>query len=221
MSSFSNSGDDQQEWISVSDLMAALMVLFALVAILGLFEIEGLEKGMNPFAQKEAESMPGISCENSPKTVICTISADDHFESGQASLNVELQEAIDQLFPDLLEYSMQQPIDSLGFLVKEIVIEGHTSSEHMLENTEQGKYHRNLLLSQLRSANVMNHVLQMYDSQDDIEWLKPRLSANGLSSRELKRTPSGREDARSSRRVEIKLLINDGYVLNISPTLDQ
>ena len=71
--------------------------------------------------------------------------------------------------------------------IAEIRIEGHTSSEWFLQVARDEAYINNMELSQNRARNVLHYVLQIGHPGviQNREWLKKKLTANGLSSSQL------------------------------------
>ena len=63
-------------------------------------------------------------------------------------------------------------------------------------------YMRNMALSQERTRSTLGTILSLAAVVDDKQWLRERLTANGLSSSQLIIDSSGQEDAQLSRRVE-------------------
>jgi outer membrane protein OmpA-like peptidoglycan-associated protein len=65
-----------------------------------------------------------------------------------------------------------------------------------------------MALSQSRTRSALKFVLSLQSVSQKQEWLKSRLTANGLSSSRLIRTRAGKEDATASQRVEFRIRTN-------------
>ena len=95
--------------------------------------------------------------------------------------------------------------------ITEIRIEGHTSSEWITGVGPDEAYILNMELSQGRTRSVLEFVLQIPSiEQQDRNWIKGVLTANGLSSSQLLfvEGSEGREDRVKSRRVEFRVQTN-------------
>lgn len=83
--------------------------------------------------------------------------------------------------------------------IEEIRIEGHTDSS--------GGYISNMQLSQDRTRSVLKFCLNQIPTEY-FNWIRLRLTANGLSSSHLIYDKNHCEDANKSRRVEFKIRTN-------------
>ncbi|MCX6639198.1 MAG: OmpA family protein [bacterium] len=92
--------------------------------------------------------------------------------------------------------------------IEEIRIEGHTSSEWGNNCTDDETYFNNMQLSQNRTRSVLQYVLCLKEVDSNRDWLKSRLTANGLSSSKLILADQGQEDFERSRRVEFRVRTN-------------
>lgn len=123
------------------------------------------------------------------------------FASGSAELRPRFEGILTAFFPRYLRV-----IDSHKDDIVEIRIEGHTSSEWDGVDDEADAYFLNMHLSQDRTRNVLEYALRLPVTVAHSEWLRPRITANGLSSSRLILRSDGSEDAERSRRVEFRLL---------------
>ena len=127
-------------------------------------------------------------------------SPDILFETGKAELTAHFRSVLEDFMPrylDLLHLRFKVPI-------KEIRIEGHTSSEWLEATTEKQAFILNMALSQARTRAVLSHALQIKSIQHLTPWITRTVSANGLSSARLV-IRSGVEDKAKSRRVEFAI----------------
>ena len=134
------------------------------------------------------------------------------FEQGAAEVRPSFKTILDNFFPRYIRI-LRESKDSNGELkysndIAEIRIEGHTSSEWSEEVSAEKAYILNMELSQNRTRNVLQYVLQIPEISENRNWLKKHLTANGLSSSKLISHRDGAEDKVGSRRVEFRVRIN-------------
>jgi outer membrane protein OmpA-like peptidoglycan-associated protein len=92
-------------------------------------------------------------------------------------------------------------------VIREIRIEGHTSSEWGPDSSPLDAYFSNMALSQQRTQEVLRYAYGLNAVQQS-GWFRERVAAVGLSSSRLVRDAQGAEDAEASRRVEFSVLTN-------------
>lgn len=125
------------------------------------------------------------------------------FESGKADIRPRFAAILRDFFPRYMKIirSKQHRDD-----IREIRIEGHTSSVWKGAHDQNDAYFRNMDLSQKRTREILRFVLQLPESREYAEWAKAHITANGLSSSQVILDASGKEDYRRSRRVEFRLM---------------
>lgn len=216
-------------WLSLSDMMTVLMVLFLIISVTiavtsttrlakmrGVLSYvtkqenllcEQLEDNLRiEFAEKDLQ----IEC--NPIRIIFT-NPNYEFQKNSYELTPEFETALEIFFPIYLK-----TVDKweLRDLVDEIRIEGHTDSD--------GGYIYNMKLSQNRARNVLDFAIKLPELKKTtsyFEWSRSLLTANGLSfnrrlnqNGEIMRYPfKGNENKDRSRRVEVKLRTNTKEVL--------
>lgn len=207
--------EDGSEWLSVSDLMAGLMVIFLFIAIVFIRPLAEQNKRMSDIAltwqEREAaiyeallaefqDDLPRWNAEIERDTLLIRFKSPDVlFETGQDDIRNEFRTILADFFPRYI--GVLSPFK--GY-VEELRIEGHTSSE-WLGSDRMIAYFNNMELSQNRTRAVLRYVLELKDIVDEQDWLKSRLTANGLSSSQLVLLPDGQEDSGRSRRVEFRV----------------
>jgi outer membrane protein OmpA-like peptidoglycan-associated protein len=98
--------------------------------------------------------------------------------------------------------------------LREIRIEGHTDNDFDYGPGIR-EYFFNMELSQGRTRSTLIHCLQMiYNDKEVYNWVKPLVTANGLSSSKLI-TVDGIIDKAASRRVEFRIRTNAEEKLDI------
>jgi outer membrane protein OmpA-like peptidoglycan-associated protein len=123
------------------------------------------------------------------------------FEPGQADLKEEFTTILSDFFPRYVQVLVG---DGYRDHIQEVRIEGHTSSDWIgLEGLEA--YEANMRLSQERTRTVLSYVVRLPGVEEVWDqWLRQRLTANGLSSSRIV-VIGGTEDRDQSRRVEFRV----------------
>ena len=226
MSSINSKQAHSDEWISISDLMAGLMFLFLLIAVFFMSQAQKKIDATEPFIleylmtredicdglenefRDDIEKWDGvIDCLN---LAVRFQQPEVLFEAGQADLRPEFEDILNDFFPRYV--GVLKPYQDR---IRELRIEGHTSSDWKDKSGFEA-YKENMRLSQDRTRSVLTFladltpVRQMWDG-----WLKASLTANGLSSsRPILFADTGSEDASQSRRVEFRVEIDAGALLD-------
>jgi outer membrane protein OmpA-like peptidoglycan-associated protein len=222
----SKSQETEDHWISISDIMAGLMMIFLFIAIVYMVEID---KDMVSI-KKNKEDLVAIAenylnlKERIYKDLLNEFNDDfqdwratldrktlsirflEHkiyFKQNSNKIEPAFNKTLNEFFPryiDILYSKYQNDIE-------EIRIEGHTSSEWFYQTDPDIAYINNMKLSQERTRSVLQHVLNLRKVINKKKWLKKHLTANGLSSSRLIIT-NEIEDKEASRRVEFRVEIN-------------
>ena len=210
---FPKRSDTGESWISVSDLMAGLMMVFLFIAVIyakdanqraqNVTEIvnEWQDTELAIYEALEKEFRADLSAWNAEiekeTLTIRFLSPEILFESGKADLTPRFQDVLDEFMPRyvrLLYSDFQAEID-------EIRIEGHTSSRWTSATSANEAFINNMSLSQERTRSVLEYSLGLPRLYPLTPWMTKTISANGLSSARLI-INAGPEDERRSRRVE-------------------
>ncbi len=137
------------------------------------------------------------------------------FTIGDATLRPRFKRILDDFFPRYLKVITS---DQFRNDIAEVRIEGHTSSVWGdLPPYGQEAYFKNMELSQNRSRNTLYYVTALPEAERHAEWLKSKLTANGLSSSKLvdkngyfitDHRSDGVESLRNSQRSEFRVRID-------------
>ena len=216
--------DTEETWISISDMMAGLMVIFLFIAISYMLyvrsEKDKIEQIAHTYNQLQSALTDSLNSEFKydfekwkAELVDSTLSIQFRanrlnvlFGQGEARIRPYFQDILSEFFPRYLEV-----LKSFKDEITEIRIEGHTSSEWITGVGPDEAYILNMELSQGRTRSVLEFVLQMPSiEQQDRNWIKRVLTANGLSSSQLLfvEGSNSREDRVKSRRVEFRVQTN-------------
>lgn len=179
-------------WMSVSDLMTGLMIIFLFIAIAYMSKVrtnqsvltdyietkEQLhEKFVNEFKGDTARWQMTIGKDLSMKFKNPTVL----FEQGSWELTPQFTKILDEFIPRYFSILLN---DSLRNEVREIRIEGHTDNV-AYPALDKDPYIANVILSQRRALSVQRYIRNMNFfnkySDDDKRLLEFWLTANGLS----------------------------------------
>ena len=213
--------DDTEQWAPVSDLMAALMLVFMLIAIFfaapaasGLVDTayraaykgkcnkifrEFQEEFADDFVKWKVELLPDLTIRFSNPRIL--------FSSGSDEIPQGFKDILRDFFPRYVD-TARRAVRRYRDKIQEIRIEGHTSSVYRAAQNAVDAYFRNMDLSQRRTRAILRFALELPQAEKYGEWITPLITANGLSSSRLILTAAGEEDIKRSRRVEFRLVTN-------------
>ena len=193
-----NGKQEENPWISISDLMSVLMMVFLFVSITYMVKItiekkrietiavtyENLQNELYLDLKKEfGKNLKDWNAILDESTLSIRFEQPDIlFEVGSAELKNNFKALLDDFFPRYLNILTS---DKYKNDIEEIRIEGHTSSEWFSKTSEQQAYFNNMELSQNRTRKVLEYILRQDWNKNLFEWEKKHLTANGLSSSKL------------------------------------
>lgn len=208
--------EHEEHWVSVSDLMAGLMMVFLLIAIIFMINVEIEQKKIKNvvilydhlrtdlYNDLLAEFKPDLEswgAEISPDLSVGFYREELLFDRGEYVLTDEFKSILDEFFPRYLAIITS---DKYQDDIAEVRIEGHTSSGWWQKNDDEA-YILNMNLSQARTRTTLAYVLSLQQVTNKKSWIKKHMTANGLSSSKLIYDNNGQEDELKSRRVEFRL----------------
>jgi len=126
------------------------------------------------------------------------------FDTGASLIKPGFAAILDNFFPRYASILTSAPYRDV---IEEVRIEGHTSSIWKDKTPEQA-YYENMRLSQDRTRSVLEYVFSLPKVRDQLGWLIPRVTANGLSAARRVFRPDGTEDLIASQRVEFRVRTN-------------
>ena len=213
--------DEQEEnhWLSVSDLMAGLMMVFLFISIalmrnafmerdkIKQIAVAYQENQVSIYEALNQEFMKDLKkwdADIDEQTLTFTFKSPEVlFKTGEIELSSNYQALLKDFFPRYLE--VLQPFQDS---INEIRIEGHTSSDWNHNSTDREAYFKNMQLSQGRTRSVLDYVYNLKSSQPFQGWIKSHIAAVGLSSSRLMYDSNGSEDKVRSRRVSFRVITN-------------
>lgn len=210
---------EDEHWISMSDLMAGLMMVFLFISVAFMRYVQVEKDKIKEVAvayqnsqvalyeelNKEFESdLVKWDAEVDQATLEFRFNSPEVlFGTGKISLKPQFKVILNSFFPRYLAV-----IDNFKKDINEIRIEGHTSSVWSSSASEDIAYFNNMELSQGRTRSVLQYVYSMSEVADEREWIKSKFAAVGFSSSQLILQENGQEDFERSRRVSFKIITN-------------
>jgi outer membrane protein OmpA-like peptidoglycan-associated protein len=206
-----NSSPGEEHWISVSDMMAGLMMIFLFISIIYIQNISRYFSEVSEVSdeicadlkrefESETDKWDMSICENG---LLISFDNDSNFELNSAVLSPEFAQVLGDFFPRLMQVVYEYR-DSIS----ELRIEGHTDSSVRRMDDPLSGYLYNTKLSQERSRNVMDYSLKLEriaTNPDYLDWSYTHVTAHGMSSSKRIFSEAGTEDYAASRRVEFRL----------------
>lgn len=207
----------EDHWISLSDMMTSLMLIFLLISVIYMIKVQDSVKvpqiyketmqGLGQTLNKEFEKdLKGWGAVIDKDLTIRFQQPDITFDKSSSILKSEFKKILDDFFPRYINIMMSNEFVNN---IEEIRIEGHTSSE--------GNYFKNMELSQSRAKATLEYIMISSNINLTIkqkDWLQKHFRAIGYSSAkplnkngmvlELNDT----EDFEKSRRVEFRVRTN-------------
>lgn len=210
---------DENQWLSVSDLMAGLMMVFLCISVAMIHSVMAERKKITAIALSYQENQLNIyralldsfnvdlerwGASISDDTLTIVFQAPDAmFETGKTELSDRYKKILAEFFPRYM-IALQPFTDS----IEEIRLEGHTSSGWGAFDDSSDAYYKNLTLSQARTGSVLRYVTTLNDVSGYQEWMKGHMAAVGYSSSRPVLTASGEEDPVRSKRVAFRVITN-------------
>jgi outer membrane protein OmpA-like peptidoglycan-associated protein len=209
--------EQEGHWVAVSDLMAGLMMVFLLISIVFMINVELQRKKITDVAilydHLRTQLYQDLLTEFEPdlKNWGAEIQEDLTFRfnktellfaKGDSELNPEFETILADFFPRYLGIITA---DKYRNDILEVRIEGHTYSAWLGAISDDDAYIYNMALSQARTRSTLAYLLNLPAVTNEKKWLKTYLTANGLSSAKVVQDDTGNEDDERSRRVEFKV----------------
>lgn len=203
-------------WMSYSDLMSALLLIFALLLMVNMYnnqtEIEAKDKVIEEVIGvktklierlRETFQDSNLQMEIDPQTGAIRFSSGVFFEYNSSEISAAGRKNLETFIPAYISILLSEEFRPH---ISQIIIEGHTDDD--------GDYLYNLNLSQERSFAVVNEI--MGEDFPDFEYkakLRDIVTSNGRSFSEPILNKDGSIDAAKSRRVEFKFRLKDDEVI--------
>lgn len=223
-----NRNGNESNWISFSDIMTGLMVIFMFVSISYIVEVQKKQKERDIifeefkatkeqlYAELEHEFKDDFKewqVELDKDLSIKFTNPEVLFESGQTGIRPYFSKILTEFLPRYFSILMQEKYKNR---IAEIRIEGHTDNVPA-QKFDSDPYIGNIMLSQLRSAQVLKYFRNMdyYKSLSPIDEQRLQfwITANGLSygrtlddSKQMTALSGKPANNDFSRRVEFRII---------------
>ncbi len=207
---------DSRVWISVSDMMTGLMMVFLFIAIVFMQKVDSEKQAVENIAvayksQREdlyqslldefKRDLIGWNAEVLDDTTVRFNEPDVLFDMGSKTIKERFKEVLEDFFP---RYIALLGSEKYKDIIEEVRIEGHTSSSWEGSKDFKNIYLNNAQLSQQRSFSILQYCFSLPQLTEYQSWMTTVLRANGLAFASPILT-SGQEDESRSRRVEFKV----------------
>lgn len=210
------SHENGEHWLTVSDLMAGLMMVFLFIAIVFMMntqkENDKIKDVAVAYQQNQVAIYEALQTEfkddlnkwgatiDKETLAFSFQSPDVLFANNETALSEAYKNILNDFFPRYIDV-LRPYRESLN----EIRIEGHTSSAGLRGATEAQAYFYNMRLSQGRTRAVLEYAYALMPNES--AWIKANIAAVGFSSSRLI-MKDGMEDAAQSRRVSFRAITN-------------
>ena len=219
----------QTPWANISDMMSGLMMVFLLISVAYSSQV----KTQSDQLQQKNEQIVGISNSYSDNRQQIYDALNDSFssrfdewgavldrdtltlrfndpallfETGSDELTLRFQQILAEFWIDYIEILSAHASD-----IREVRIEGHTSSEWADADT-QTSYFNNMQLSQQRTRTTLQYCYNLTPATMQ-PWVRGNVTANGMSFSRLIVDDSGFENPTASRRVEFTVVVDSRATL--------
>ncbi len=211
-------------WSSISDLMSALMMVFLFISVSYAYQVQQqtaqlelqkkkISKITTEYTDQREEIYKSLMTAFGPnledwKAVIdkdtLTLRFNDPallFQPGSSNLTPRFNTILEEFWGRYVEI-----LSSHSSSIREVKIEGHTSSE-WADVTEDQSYFNNMELSQERTRSTL---LRCYEltHKSKRQWVRSFVTANGMSFSRPVLDENNKEDVVKSRRVEFTVVVD-------------
>lgn len=211
--------ESSEHWVSVSDLMSGLMMVFLFISIAlmrhALIERDKIKEVAIAYQNNQVALYEALKTEfqSDLKRWNAAIdketlsfefkSPDILFGLGSSVMRPQFKDVLSDFFPRYMVV-LSRFRDSIN----EVRIEGHTSSQWNIGVNSDDAYFRNMELSQARTRSVLFFIQGLKASVEDQAWTRKNVAAVGLSSSRPVIDSNGKEDPERSRRVTFRVISN-------------
>jgi len=230
---FIKNRDDSSHYISLSDIMTALMMVFMFISVAIITQIQqenvsALRESQQKRQQHLAATMMdvvehkldrwGASVDADNLTITFVDDGGNGGVSGGGAVadfrsrtlfdsgRSELRPEFEQVLSEFFPVYIKWVQKNKDY-IQEIRIEGHADSTPKAGQSERESYFYNMELSQTRARNVLKYCMSLPNFTDvDFKYMQGFITANGFSFSRVIKDARGRENRAASRRVEFRAL---------------
>ena len=214
--------ESESQWLSISDLMAGLMVVFMFIAVAFMLNVQKDKDRIEGIAFEYRDTQLAIyealksefqvdmnawGADLHPETLTFTFrSPDILFQEGEDEINEKYSALLDEFAPRYFNI-----LTPFYHEIKELRIEGHTSSGWGTLASKEA-YFKNMDLSQKRTQSVLSHLYSSPYVTDEL-FVRNKLVAVGYSSSRPEPLSDKSEDPIASRRVSFTVITHADEML--------
>ena len=206
------SKQSSNEWMSISDMMSGLMLIFLFIAISYMVKVDAQKQKIKDIAIEYRDTKADLNealfseFEDDFKSWNASISTDNAivfaspevlFAVSKSEINTEFKTILDDFFVRYLKI-----ITSTKYRdeIEELRVEGYTSDTWKNSTSKKESYLKNMKLSQERAYSVLSYCYSLDDNvvKEHRKWLEKHFRANGMAFSKL-----GERD--KARRVEFQV----------------
>lgn len=211
--------ESSEHWVSVSDLMSGLMMVFLFISIAlmrhALIERDKIKEVAVAYKNNQVALYEDLktefqadlqrwNAEIDKETLSFEFKSPDIlFGLGSSVMRPQFKDVLSDFFPRYMKV-----LNRFKLSINEVRIEGHTSSQWNTGVSSEEAYFRNMELSQARTRSVLLFVQELQASIEDQAWTRRNVAAVGLSSSRPVLDQNGNEDPVRSRRVTFRVISN-------------
>ena len=198
-----------REWMSISDMMSGLMLIFLFIAISFMVKVESGKQAMKDVVLEYRDTKVNLNealyseFENDLESWNASITKENSivfsspevlFEVSKSEIKDEFKSILKDFFPRYINIVTS---DEYRDEIKELRVEGHTSNTWKDSKTKKEIYLKNMQLSQKRAYEVLSYCYSLENNTTLLNrpWLQKHLRANGMAFSKMK-------DINTARRVE-------------------
>tara|TARA_B100001094_G_C18161975_1_gene789873 strand:+ start:452 stop:1153 length:702 start_codon:yes stop_codon:yes gene_type:complete len=220
----------QTPWANISDMMSGLMMVFLFISITYSFQVgkqteelqarnDKISQIAGTYTDNRSQIYEALNSAFSSKFVEWGATLDKNtltlrfdnpallFDPGSKKLTPRFKSILSEFWIEYVEILSIYSKD-----IREIKIEGHTSSEWSGADIT-GSYFNNMLLSQERTTSTLEFCYNMTPDSSK-KWIRSFVTANGMSFSRPILDIDGLEDTTRSRRVEFTIIVDSNAALD-------
>jgi outer membrane protein OmpA-like peptidoglycan-associated protein len=184
-----------REWISISDMMSGLMLIFLFIAISFMVKIESEKQEMQDVVLEYRDTKVNLNealfgeFEDDLKSWNASVTKDNSivfsspevlFEVSKSDIRPEFQAILKDFFPRYIKILSAKEYKNN---IKELRVEGHTSDTWQNSTSQKEVYLKNMQLSQQRAFKVLSFCYSLDDNttKQQRKWLEKNFRANGMA----------------------------------------
>ena len=211
------------EWMSISDMMSGLMLVFLFIAIGFMIEMQSQKDAMKDVASSYRDTKANLNetlydkFEDDLKLWDANITKDNAivfnspkvlFGVNSSKLKPEFKTVLADFFPRYVTI-----LTSKGYIdeIEEVRVEGHTSNIWAVSSSQKEIYLNNIKLSQNRAFEVLAYCYGLENStiKQNRAWIEQFFRADGMAFAKMK-------ELKNARRVEFRVVLkSEDKVLKI------